>query len=552
MSPAEATDVRLTAVESYSLDAPPADAPGHLPQRLWLLAGILCLELAPLSLLAHPWHRDLPVAAPLIAFGATLLFFGRHKFPAGEQDHAGTDLRFIVLHVLAIAILAAAEFSLLRLLDSGSAAQRAMLWLWYAAIALLIVSLLASLFPRRSLVRLLHGFGDAWAYAAAATVTVLASRYFVLWVWDVSNSRLGHAMQAATFSGVKSLLSLFYAGVVADPSTLTLGTAKFQVEVAGGCSGIEGLGLTLALTVGWLIFARRELKLLRAALLIPVSLATMWLLNLVRIAVLIALGDSGHAGVALHGFHSQAGWLIFNAVALGFLLAANNLRWLRKDEFAAARATVVDHRNVVAIYLLPFLAVLAASLLGRAVSNNFDCLYPLRLAVAVAVLWHYRAEYRRLNWRFGWLGPLAGAAIFALWLGLARWHSSGADELGAQLARLAPWQRMGWIATRAFAAVVTVPVVEELAFRGYVARRLISADVEAVPFGQLSVLAILVSSLAFGALHGQMWIAGTLAGIVFALVAKVRGRLGEAVAAHATANLLIALWVLARGDYRMW
>jgi CAAX prenyl protease-like protein len=97
-----------------------------------------------------------------------------------------------------------------------------------------------------------------------------------------------------------------------------------------------------------------------------------------------------------------------------------------------------------------------------------------------------------------------------------------------------------------------VPVVEELAFRGYVARRLISADVEAVPFGQLSVLAILVSSLAFGALHGQMWIAGTLAGIVFALVAKVRGRLGEAVAAHATANLLIALWVLARGDYRMW
>jgi CAAX prenyl protease-like protein len=186
------------------------------------------------------------------------------------------------------------------------------------------------------------------------------------------------------------------------------------------------------------------------------------------------------------------------------------------------------------------------------VSNNFDWLYPLRLAVAVAVLWHYRAEYRRLNWRFGWLGPLAGAAIFALWLGLARWHSSGADELGAQLARLAPWQRMGWIATRAFAAVVTVPVVEELAFRGYVARRLISADVEAVPFGQLSVLAILVSSLAFGALHGQMWIAGTLAGIVFALVAKVRGRLGEAVAAHATANLLIALWVLARGDYRMW
>jgi len=42
------------------------------------------------------------------------------------------------------------------------------------------------------------------------------------------------------------------------------------------------------------------------------------------------------------------------------------------------------------------------------------------------------------------------------------------------------------------------------------------------------------------------------AGVVFALVAKVRGRLGEAVAAHATAYLLIAVWVLARGDYSLW
>jgi exosortase E/protease (VPEID-CTERM system) len=359
-------------------------------------------------------------------------------------------------------------------------------------------------------------------------------------------------LQTATFSGVKNLLSLFYTGVVADPSTLILGTTKFQVEVAGGCSGIEGLGLTLALTVGWLIFARHELRLRRAALLIPIALTAMWLLNLGRIAVLIALGDSGHAGVAMHGFHSQAGWLIFNAVALGFLLAANRLRWLHKDEFAAARATELVHRNVAAIYLLPFLAVLAASLLGRAMSNNFDWLYPLRLAVAAVALWHYRAEYRRLDWRFGWLGPLAGAVVFTLWLGLARWHGSSMDELGAQLARLAPWQRAGWIVTRAIAAVVTVPLVEELAFRGYLARRVISADVEAIPFAQLSIVSILVSSLAFGALHGRMWIAGSIAGAVFALVAKLRGRLGEAVAAHATANLLIAVWVLARGDFRMW
>jgi membrane protease YdiL (CAAX protease family) len=65
-------------------------------------------------------------------------------------------------------------------------------------------------------------------------------------------------------------------------------------------------------------------------------------------------------------------------------------------------------------------------------------------------------------------------------------------------------------------------------------------------------LAVLVSSLLFGAMHGRMWFAGTLAGIAFCMLAKRRGRLGEAVAAHATANLMIAVWVLARGDYSLW
>jgi exosortase E/protease (VPEID-CTERM system) len=383
-------------------------------------------------------------------------------------------------------------------------------------------------------------------------LAVVSYKHVVVLAWDVPGSRLGRLLQAATFDGVRRVLGLFYSSVIAVPSTLELGTARFQVTVSGTCSGIEGVGLMLALTVSWLIFTRRELRLQRAVLLVPVALAIIWVLNLGRIAALIAIGDAGYGDIAVHGFHSQAGWLIFNAVALGFLLTAQHLRWLQKDSYAAAQVAPAEHRNVAAIYLLPFLAVLAASIIGRAASSNFDWLYPLRLGVGAAVLWGLRAEYRKLDWRCGWLGPLAGAAVFAMWLALAHWRMGGADELGAQLARLAPWQRMGWVTARVLAAVVTVPVVEELAFRGYLARRVMSDDVDAVPFGRLSVLAIAVSSVAFGALHGNMWVAGTIAGVVFALVAKLRGRLGEAVAAHATANLMIAVWVLTRGDYRMW
>jgi hypothetical protein len=49
-----------------------------------------------------------------------------------------------------------------------------------------------------------------------------------------------------------------------------------------------------------------------------------------------------------------------------------------------------------------------------------------------------------------------------------------------------------------------------------------------------------------------MWIAGILVGVVYAAVAKVRGRLGEAVAAHAIANLAITVWVLAHGAFSLW
>ena len=209
---------------------------------------------------------------------------------------------------------------------------------------------------------------------------------------------------------------------------------------------------------------------------------------------------------------------------------------------------------MAAVYLLPFLAVLAASLVCRAASSGFEWLYPLRLIAALAVLWAYRRQYRRIDWRFSWLGVAAGVAVFAVWMALARSDlgAAASSPLAEGLAGLNLVERTAWIAARVLAAVLTVPIAEELAFRGFLARRLQSSDFEDVPFRSLGWVAVIVSSIAFGLMHGSMWLAGTLAGIAFALVARHRGRLGEAVAAHAAANLLIAMWVLARGDYRLW
>ena len=68
----------------------------------------------------------------------------------------------------------------------------------------------------------------------------------------------------------------------------------------------------------------------------------------------------------------------------------------------------------------------------------------------------------------------------------------------------------------------------------------------------MSVLGVVGSSLLYGLMQGPMWAVGIPSGMVLCLVARWRGRLGDAVAAHATANLLVAVWVLTLHDYSPW
>ena len=125
------------------------------------------------------------------------------------------------------------------------------------------------------------------------------------------------------------------------------------------------------------------------------------------------------------------------------------------------------------------------------------------------------------------------------------------DVTAAALATMAPGWATLWILGRLAGAVVTVPLAEEIAFRGYLARRLIARDFERVPLERLSWLAVLGSAFAFGLLHDRI-VAGTLAGIAYGLVARRRGSLVDAVVAHATTNALLAVWVLWTGNWSLW
>ncbi len=441
-----------------------------------------------------------------------------------------------------------------------------------ARVAILLgVALLAlACLPLKSWVAAMLLTSPSWFFALLTGVLATALVTPLWSLWEAAGSD-GSALQVLTFRSVAMVLRLFLSGVIVDPATFTIGTQRFSVTIAEACSGLEGLGLVLAFTTVWLAYHRKENRFPQALLLVPCALLSVWLLNIARICAMILIGNAGAPTVALVGFHSQAGWIAFTGVAIAFSMATQELSWVRKAPLIAANAggdsaaagtrtnaaeeavRVRGESPAVSAYLLPFIAVLAASFVSKAASGYFEWLYPLRFVAAAAAIWFFRAELRKLNWRFGWLAPVTGAVIFLVWIA-SSWWSAGPQpsQLGESLAALAPPARFTWIAFRVAAATITVPIAEELAFRGFLARRVISRDFDAVPFRSLTTLSMVVSSVVFGVMHGGHWAEGIVAGLAFARVLKWRGRMGDAVLAHATSNLLLAAWVLSRGDWAQW
>ena len=356
-------------------------------------------------------------------------------------------------------------------------------------------------------------------------------------------------LSQATLWVVHGQLSLCYAQTIFRPEKSIVGTLAYQVDVSPGCSGYEGMGLIAALMTIALVIFRRDFRFPRSLFLLPVAVVVMWLANTLRITALIVLGTWGYRDFAMGGFHSLAGWVFFLLIGLGMIT------WARRTPFFSkiATDTPVRDANHDAAYLVPAMAIIATSMVTTTLSPGLDRYYPARVIAAAAALLIFRKSYSELRLTWSWEAVAVGFGVFAFWLALE--PSSVNASTGLPI-RPGPeslsqgWLPI-WIFFRVIGSVVMVPLAEELAFRGYLTRRLISSDFESVPPGRLTWVSFLVSSILFGVLHGR-WVAGTLAGMAFALVYRRRGQLTDAVVAHAVANGLIAVDVLATGAWSLW
>lgn len=245
-----------------------------------------------------------------------------------------------------------------------------------------------------------------------------------------------------------AMLHPFVPAVTADPSTFTIGAGDFQVQIAAECSGYEGLGLILVFTFAWLWFHRAEWRFPQALVLVPCGLLAIWIINSMRMAALVLVGIAGAPDIALGGFHSQAGWLGFTAVALGICLIARRVPWLMRNP-AHTSSPGTSESNPTAAYLVPFMAILAGSMVAQLGSAAFEWLYPIRVIASAAALWYFARTYRTLDWRIGWTSVGLGCLAFVMWVCLEPLVSTGAPvSMPVALSQASATWRLTWLAFR--------------------------------------------------------------------------------------------------------
>jgi len=360
-------------------------------------------------------------------------------------------------------------------------------------------------------------------------------------------------LRGPTFWLVQWLLQAFAQDVVSSPANFVLGTERFNVYIGPACSGYQGMGLIAAFVGAYLWFFRRSLLFPRAFILLPAGMLAVWLLNVFRITLLMLIGTHVSREIAIGGFHYVGGWIGFIAVALIMVVVTQQMHFFTVKQ-SEVKACVLESDSTTA-YLAPLMALLVIIMVTRVLTIGLDWLYPLRVIGTGAVIWiFWRSKISQLRFSRVWSGSAIGigVAVFIIWVGI-EWVM-GNTETDRAIPDLLQEMPAGfattWLIFRVLGSVITVPIAEELTFRGYALRRLISPDFDNVSL-RFTWFSFLLSSFLFGALHGR-WVAGTVAGMFYAWAMYRRGKVGDAIIAHATTNALIAVHVLILGNWSYW
>jgi uncharacterized protein len=187
--------------------------------------------------------------------------------------------------------------------------------------------------------------------------------------------------------------------------------------------------------------------------------------------------------------------------------------------------------------------------------------YPFRVTALAAVLWIFSRDVIDLRIRRVLGSLLIGIAVFAIWVAPDllipgyRQHWLFQNPLMGTLKSSIPEdirQNFLVLLFRTVRAVILVPIIEELFWRAWLLRWLVSPNFESVPLGTYAPSAMWISAILFASEHGPYWEVGLIAGLMYNYWMVKTKSLGDCIFAHAVTNGVLSLFVIATGRWEYW
>jgi len=212
-------------------------------------------------------------------------------------------------------------------------------------------------------------------------------------------------------------------------------------------------------------------------------------------------------------------------------------------------------------YVIPFAVFLGFLALQNIVAAPPEIELPLRVVVLAAVLVLSSRRVLNLQSASPLNSTLLGVMVFLIWIGpdffFPAYRSSGLfqNAFTGQLQSSIPAQALTnpiVLGSRIVRAVVLVPIIEELFWRGWLMRWLIQPRFERVPLGTYAHAAFWTTAVLFASEHGPFWDVGLVAGILYNWLLVRTKTLGDCILAHAVTNACLCGYVMATHHWEYW
>ena len=189
-------------------------------------------------------------------------------------------------------------------------------------------------------------------------------------------------------------------------------------------------------------------------------------------------------------------------------------------------------------YIIPFLFyVLTIPLI------NYNYLLMLRVIVLLFLIAIFRKFYK-FRIKFDFLALLTGFVIFLLWI-LLEGHYPLLGKTS-----FVPVNNI-LLMFRLFLFIIITPIIEEFFVRNFLARILIDNNWKKVPLGKFNIVSFIFTVLFFGLSHNR-WLPGLITGAILNYLIYKKRDMNSVITVHATANFLLAAYIIATKSWFLW